>query len=142
MKISTKRLLSMLLILSLFAALLSAGVFAVDVPEISCELGASLDYTIPQEGGNSATGFEVVSGSLPSGVSVKLEDGAVKLVGTPGASGDYSYRLKITNASGTAEYSLLRFTSIGMMLCIRVRLGFETRKSTSILSRADSWHCI
>ncbi len=101
-----KRLLSLLLTISLFVLLLTVGVFAVDVPEISCELGTALDYTIPQEGGDSATGFEIVSGSLPSGLSVSLEGGSVKLVGTPGASGDYSYQIRITNASGTQEYNL------------------------------------
>ncbi len=106
MKIRTRRLLSLLLMLSLFTAFLSAGAFAVDVPEISCELGTALDYTIPQEGGDTATGFEYLDGSLPSGLSIELKDGAVKLVGTPAASGSYSYRLNITTASGTAEYAL------------------------------------
>ena len=81
MKMHTRRFLSLLLMLSLFAAFLSSGVFAVDVPEISCELGTKLDYTIPQEGGNSATGFEVLGGSLPGGVSITLSDGAVRTVG-------------------------------------------------------------
>ena len=106
MKRTTRRLLSILMTLCLFASLLCAGAYAVDVPEISCELGTALDYTIPQEGGNTATGYEFVSGSLPTGLSIELKDGAVKLVGTPGASGTYSYQLRITNASGTEEYSL------------------------------------
>ena len=106
MKIRNRRLLSLLLMLSLFVSILSAGVFAVDVPEISCELGTALDYTIPLEGGGSATGFEVIDGSLPGGVSVKLENGAVKLAGTPGASGTYVYRLTISTAAGNEEYRL------------------------------------
>lgn len=106
MMIRIRRLLSFLLVFGLFAVLLCAGVFAVDVPEISCELGTKLDYTIPLDGGGAATGFEVVSGTLPSGVSVQLEDGAVKLSGTPGASGDYIYKLSITTAAGAEEYTL------------------------------------
>ena len=106
MKKRNRRLLSLLLVLSVFAAFLSVGAFAVDVPEISCELGTALDYTIPLEGGGSAIGFEVSGGSLPSGLSVTLENGAVKLSGTPGASGNYSYQLKITTDEGTEEYRL------------------------------------
>ncbi len=106
MKIRNRRLLSLLLMLSLFASLLSAGAFAVDVPEISCELGTALDYTIPLEGGGSATGFEVIDGSLPGGVSARLENGSVKLVGTPGASGTFVYRLTISTAAGDEEYRL------------------------------------
>ena len=107
MKISTRRLLSLLLVLSLFTAFLAAGAFAVDVPEISCELGAALDYTIPQEGGDNATGFEILDGSVPvPGLELKLDNGAVKLVGTPGASGNYSYKISITNADGAVEYNL------------------------------------
>ena len=105
MMIRNRRLLSLMLMLALFVSILSAGVYAVDA-EISCVLGTALDYTIPLEGDNTATGFEVAGGSLPSGVSVKLENGAVKLVGTPAATGNYSYKIKITNASGTEEYNL------------------------------------
>lgn len=106
MKLSAKRLLSFLLILSLFAAFLSIGVFAVDLPEISCDLGAALDYTIPLDEGVTATGFELVSGSLPSGVDPTLKDGAVKLLGTPSASGDYSCELKVTFADGAENYTV------------------------------------
>ena len=107
MKFHTRRLLSLLLMLSLFVSLLSVGAYAVDVPEITCELGTALDYTIPLEGDDSADGYEIVGGSLPSGLTVELKDGAVKLVGTPDAGGDYSCTIKITGASGAeAEYVL------------------------------------
>ena len=107
MKFHTRRLLSLLLMLSLFVSLLSVGAYAVDVPEITCELGTALDYTIPLEGDDSAAGFEIVGGSLPSGLTVELKEGAVKLVGTPDAGGDYSCTIKITGASGAeAEYVL------------------------------------
>ena len=69
MKIRTRRLLSLFLTLAVFASLPFAGVFAVDVPEISCELGAAIDYTIPLEGGESAVGFEVLGGRLPLTIS-------------------------------------------------------------------------
>ena len=101
---NAKRLLSFVLLLCLFTALLSVSVFAVEVPEISCELGASMDYTIPLEGGGTATGFEMISGTLPSGVSATLSDGAVKLVGTPGASGDYDCTIRIRTADSSDEY--------------------------------------
>ena len=114
MKSSAKRLLSVVLTLSLFAALLTGGVFAsepsdvITVPEISCDLGASLDYTISLDGGGSATGFELVSGSLPGGVNPSLSDGAVKLTGTPSVSGNFSFSLSIKSTSHPdgAEYSL------------------------------------
>ena len=107
MKIRIRRMLSLLLMLGLFATLLCAGAFAVDVPEISCELGTPLDYPIPLEGGGSATGFEVQEGNLPKGLEIKLIDGTVKLVGTPAASGNYEYRLNITTSEGTSEYHLI-----------------------------------
>ena len=106
MKIRIRRMLSLLLMLGLFAAFLCGGAFAVDVPEISCELGTALDYTIPLEGGGSATGIEILGGSLPSGVDVKIDEGAAKLVGTPEASGDYSFQLKISTEAGAEEYAL------------------------------------
>ena len=65
MKFHTRRLLSLLLMLSLFVSLLSVGAYAVDVPEITCELGTALDYTIPLEGDDSADGYLAFGGSLP-----------------------------------------------------------------------------
>ena len=106
MNVSAKRLLPLLLILSLFAAFLSVSVFAVDLPAISCDLGAALDYTIPLDEGVTATGFELVSGSLPAGIDPTLKDGAVKLLGTPSASGDYSCEIKVTFSEGSETYSI------------------------------------
>lgn len=105
MKLSSRRLLSFLLILSLFAAFLSAGAFAVDLPEISCDLGAALNYTVPLPSGSSATGFEIIDGTLPGGIQPTLADGAVKLVGSPTASGNYSFKLRVTTSDGAEEYS-------------------------------------
>jgi len=105
MKFSSRRLLSFLLILTLFAAFLSAGVFAVDLPEISCDLGAALNYTIPLSEGATATGFERVSGDFPAGVEASLDGGSVKLTGTPTASGNYSFELRVTTTDGAENYS-------------------------------------
>ena len=99
MKHTSRRLLSLLLILCLFTAFLSAAAFAVELPEISCDLGAALNYTVPLPEGASATGFEIASGTLPAGIQPTLSDGAVKLVGTPTASGNYSCEMRITNDS-------------------------------------------
>ena len=106
MKLTSKRLLSFLLILCLFAAFLSAAAFAVDLPEISCDLGAALNYTIPLPEGSSATGFEITSGTLPAGVQPSLTDGTVKLVGTPSASGNYNCEMRITTSEGDETYNI------------------------------------
>ena len=105
MKISFRRLLSVVLTLCLFAALLSVGVWADDPIEIKAELGTALSYTVEQDG--TATGFELVSGTLPSGVNPALSGGKVKLAGTPAASGDYSFELKVKTADGESTFSFL-----------------------------------
>ena len=107
MKLTSRRLLSFLLILCLFTAFLSAAAFAVDLPEISCDLGAALNYTIPLPEGSSATGFEITSGTLPAGVQPTLADGAVKLVGTPSASGSYTCEMRITTSVGDEIYAII-----------------------------------
>lgn len=107
MKLTSRRLLSFLLILCLFTAFLSAAAFAVDLPEISCDLGAALNYTIPLPEGSSATGFEITSGTLPAGVQPTLADGAVKLVGTPSASGSYTCEMRITTSVGDETYAII-----------------------------------
>lgn len=101
MKLNAKRLLSFVLMLCLFAALLSVGVFATDtadaitVPEIQCEQGAALDYPIPVEGNEKATSVELADGSLPENVIFVLLDGKVKLTGTPNSVGVYSFTFNI-----------------------------------------------
>lgn len=114
MKLNAKRLLSCVLMLCLFAAFLSFGAFAaevanvISVPGISCDLGAALDYTIPLDGDGQATGFELVSGSLPGGVNPSLTDGAVKLTGSPTVAGDFNFSLSIKSTAHPegAEYAL------------------------------------
>ena len=107
MKHTSRRLLSFLLILCLFTAFLSAAAFAVELPEISCDLGAALNYTVPLPEGSSATGFEIANGTLPAGIQPTLSDGAVKLVGTPTASGNYSCEMRITTSDGDETYTIV-----------------------------------
>ena len=103
MKTLFSRLLSVVLTISLFAALLCVGVFADDPTEIKGELGAALNYDVASE----STGFEYVSGKLPDGLKVTFSDGKVTLSGTPTASGDYNYDISVKTADGSTVYSLL-----------------------------------
>ena len=105
MKISFRRLLSVILTLSLFAALLCVGVFADDPTEVKGELNAAMNYAVESEG--AATGFEILSGSLPKGLEVKIADGKVMISGTPEATGDYSCEISVKTAEGSASRSFL-----------------------------------
>ena len=107
MKISFRRLLSVVLTLCLFAALLSVGVWADDPIEIKAELGTALSYTVEQDG--TATGFELVSGTLPSGVNPALSGGKVKL----GERRDLLKRLQLLRFGGHAgQTELFEFSGV------------------------------
>ena len=108
MKIRFKRLISALLMLGVFVSLLCVSAFAVDLPRISVELGNSLQYVLPQDGGNNATAAEIVpdSGSLPPDVELTLSDGAVIIKGTPSATGVFKCEIKVTSPDGETVYKI------------------------------------
>jgi hypothetical protein len=59
--------------------------------------GSPYSVFLVQEGGVAPLEWDVVSGSLPAGISLTSEG---ELVGTPTAGGDFSFEVRVQDAIG------------------------------------------
>jgi sugar lactone lactonase YvrE len=73
---------------------------AIETCRADFYLGNPVNYTIETLEGFGYPTFEIVSGSLPPGISM---DGSGTITGTPTAIGVYDVRLRVTDLSGSDE---------------------------------------
>jgi len=66
------------------------------------EVGVPYSYTFTATGGTAPYVFDVVSGALPTGLSLDAETG--ELTGTPTTAGAFSFTIRVTDALGVAAY--------------------------------------
>jgi hypothetical protein len=64
-------------------------------------VGAAYSVTLPVTGGTGSYTFSIVSGSLPSGLT--LASGTGKITGTPTAAGTYTFTVKVVDSNGNSD---------------------------------------
>jgi Ca2+-binding RTX toxin-like protein len=69
--------------------------------------GSAYHYVLSATGGNGAIAWELASGALPQGMTLR-PDG--QLVGTPGVSGTYTFEVRATDSDATPDSDIQSFT--------------------------------
>lgn len=88
------------------------------VGTVSVAYSATLNATNVQ----ASSGYSIVSGTLPAGLSLNATTGAI--TGTPSANGTSNLTFRATNANGTAD--LITYISIGQATAVKVRNAGNT----------------
>ena len=88
------------------------------VGTVSVAYSATLNATNVQ----ASSGYSIVSGALPGGLSLNATTGAI--TGTPSANGTSNLTFRATNANGTADF--ITYISIGQATAVKVRNAGNT----------------
>lgn len=83
----------------------SGGALAVSGKLSSATVGAPYNAVVPVTGGQAPYSFSIMSGSLPPGLSLSADTGAI--TGTPTSSGSFSFTILASDGSGQAPISAL-----------------------------------
>lgn len=100
--------------------------FAISIvgPTITCNsppsgtVGTPYSHTFPASGGTTPYTFAIISGALPTGLTLNTSTGVVS--GTPTASGTFPFTIQVTDANsltGQANCSITITGSSLVMLC-------------------------
>src|SRR5207247_6425465 len=95
-----------------------------NLPEAT--MGSSYNAVISVRGGTAPYQFSIVSGTLPSGLSLNSATGTIS--GTPLASGTYSFAVIATDAAGTSSRER-GFTVAVAEAAIRTRISVSPPKA-------------
>jgi hypothetical protein len=85
-------------------------------------VGVAYSATLNATGVQVNAGYSVVSGTLPAGLSLNVNTGAI--TGTPTTNGTSNLTFRATNANGSSD--LITFISIGQATAIKVRNSGNT----------------